>query len=465
MPVLDHISDIFHIRDLRRRVFITIALISIARIGTYIPLPGVDTAALGELLGQAGDSAAGAVFGMIDMFAGGALQNGAIFGLGVMPYISASIIFQLLGNVVPAFEKLRKEGEAGRKKLNQYTRIATVFICMFQGMVVVRGLYAYGIVPEHVADSFLSSTWFSVSNGILLMAGTMFLMWLGEQIDEHGIGNGISMLIMISIVARLPSQIYLLAQNIRAEDSQQGALLKIVVLVALFISIVMFIVYITRGERRIPVQQAKHVRGPKVYGGQKHYLPLKVNQAGVMPLIFASALLQFPAIVAASATEALSADVESIWYRFFSFVSSAVSPTELTLTYVVFYGMLIFFFTYFWTALMFNPKEMSDNLKEYGSFIPGIRPGKRTADYLEGIMNRVTLTGSSFLVGVALLPMLVAEVLNIPLGAVTIYGGTSILIVVGVALDLMSRINQHLEMRRYSGFAAGASGRRARRNR
>ncbi len=458
MPVLEHISDIVQIKDLRRRVIITVALICAARIGTYIPLPNT------LIPDFDADSAAGTVFGMIDMFAGGALENMAIFGLGVMPYISASIIFQLLGSVVPAFEKLKKEGEAGRKKLNQYTRIATVFICFFQGIVVVRGLYGFGVVPEHIAESLLHSVWFSVSNGMLLMAGTMFLMWLGEQIDEHGIGNGISMLIMISIIARLPSQINLLAQNIRVEDSQQGALLKIIVLAALFVAIVMFIVYITKGERRIPVQQARHVRGPKVYGGQRHYLPLRVNQAGVMPLIFASALLQFPAIVAASATEALSADggVESLWYRFFSFISSAVSPMELSLTYIVIYGLMIFFFSYFWTAIMFNPQEMSDNLKEYGSFIPGIRPGKRTTNYLEGIMNRVTLAGSAFLLGVALLPMLIAELLNIPLGAVTIYGGTSMLIVVGVALDLMSQINQHLEMRRYSGFAAGATGRRGR---
>ncbi len=464
MPVLEHISNIWHIKDLRRRVVITVVLLSVARIGTYIPLPGVDTAALAAELGRAADTTAGTVFRMIDMFAGGALGNGAIFGLGVMPYISASIIFQLLGNVVPAFEKLKKEGEVGRKKLNQYTRIATVFICMFQGMVVVRGLYGFGIVPGYVAESLLHSIWFSVSNGFLLMAGTVFLMWLGEQIDEHGIGNGISMLIMISIIARLPSQIRLLGEDIRAADSQQGALLKIVLLVALFISIVMLIVYITRGERRIPVQQARHVRGPKVYGGQKHYLPLRVNQGGVMPLIFASALLQFPAIVAASATGAIQ-DVDSLWYRFFNFISEAVSPTDLSLTYIILYGMMIFFFSYFWTAIMFNPQEMSDNLKESGSFIPGIRPGKRTTDYLEGIMNRVTLAGSAFLLGVALLPMLVAEVMRVPLGAVTIYGGTSILIVVGVALDLMSRINQHLEMRRYSGFAAGAAGRRSRRRR
>lgn len=464
MAFLKEIGNIFKIEDLRRRIFITAGLIAVARIGSYIPLPGIDSGALAELLQQA-EGGVGAVFGMINMFSGGALSNGAVFGLGIMPYISASIIFQLLANVIPSLEKLKKEGEAGRKKINQYTRVATVFICLFQGAVVVRGLYRFGVIPEGVTASWLHSAWFSLSNGFLLMAGTMFLMWLGEQIDEHGIGNGISLLIMISILSRLPSQMNILMENIQRAESQQSAILKMVVMVALFVAIVMVVVYITRGERRIPVQQAKHVRGPKVYGGQKHYLPLKVNQAGVMPLIFASALLQFPAIIATSASQAMAENTESLWYRFFTFVQSAISPNELTLTYIVFYGMLIFFFSYFWTAIMFNPQEMSENLKDYGSFIPGIRPGGRTADYLEGIMNRVTMAGSFFLLSIAIMPMLVAEVLNIPLGAATMYGGTSILIVVGVALDLMNRINQHLEMRRYSGFAAGAAGRRGRRRR
>jgi preprotein translocase subunit SecY len=380
-----------------------------------------------------------------------------------MPYISASIIFQLLANVIPSLERLRKEGEAGRKKLNQYTRMATVVICLFQGIVVVRGLYRFGVVPDYVTQSWFASAWFSFSNGFLMMAGTMFLMWVGEQIDEHGIGNGISMIIMVNILSRLPGQLFTLAQNIQQAQSQQNAVLKILVLLGLFVGLVVAIIYITRGERRIPVQQAKHVRGPKVYGGQKHYLPLRVNQAGVMPLIFASALLQFPAIIAGSAVQTLDSD--SLWHGFFAFISDAVQPGQLSLTYVLLYGLLIFFFSYFWTAIMFNPQEMSENLKDYGSFIPGIRPGKRTADYLEGIMNRVTMAGSFFLLSIALMPMIVAWVLNIPLATASLYGGTSILIVVGVALDLMNRINQHLEMRRYSGFAAGAAGRRRTRRR
>jgi len=462
MGLLEQAANMFRIRDLRRRLLITIGLIAVCRVGCYIPAPGIDVRALGKLLEEARGEGIGAILGILNLFAGGALSNGAIFGLGVMPYISASIIFQLLASVIPSLESLHKEGEAGRRKLNQYMRIATVFICLFQGAVVVRGLYQFGVIPEYITQSWLRSVAFSLTNGFLLMAGTMFLMWVGEQIDEHGIGNGISLIIMVNILARLPSQVTLLAEDIRRAESQQNALLKIAIMIALFVAVVVGIIYITEGERRIPVQQAKHVRGPKVYGGQKHYLPLKVNQAGVMPLIFASALLQFPAIIAGWAAQSLSENTDSLWYKFFRFVGDTVNPAggELTLGYVVLEGLLIFFFCYFWTAMMFNPQEMSENLKDYGSFIPGIRPGKRTADYLEGIMNRVTLAGSCFLIVIAMLPMFVAWALRIPRYFAYIYGGTSILIVVGVALDVMRRIDQHLEMRRYSGFATGAAGRR-----
>jgi preprotein translocase subunit SecY len=462
MAFLDQALNIWRIRDLRRRVLITIGLITVCRIGVFIPVPGIDPGALEQLMGRGGGAAG--LLTMINMFTGGALGRGAIFALGIMPYISASIIFQLLANVLPSLEQLRKEGEAGRKKINQYTRIATVFICMFQGAVMIRGLAAYGVLPEQATASWLSMMGFSISNGFLLMAGTMLLMWIGEQIDEHGIGNGISMIIMVNILARLPSAIWLLINDMQAQESQQNAVLKGIVLLALFIAVVVAIILITRGERRIPVQQARHVRGPKVYWGQKQYMPLRVNQAGVMPLIFASALLQFPAIISQSASSALESD--SFWHKFFSAIGGAVTPgSEVTLTYVLVYGVLIFFFCYFWTAIMFNPQEMSENLKDHGSFIPGIRPGKHTADYLEGIMNRVTLAGSFFLIIIALMPMLVAAALNVNWSIAGFYGGTSILIVVGVALDLVTRINQHLEMRRYSGFAAGAAGRRRMRRR
>lgn len=460
MPFLEQALNIFRIRDLRRRLLITIGLIAVCRVGVYVPLPSVDT----SMLAGAADEAGG-LLGMINLFTGGAYRNGAIFALGVMPYISASIIFQLLMNVVPSLERLKKEGEAGRRKLNQYTRIATVFICILQGAVLIRSLQAYGIVHAEQFDTLLKGLWFSLSNGFLLMSGTMLLMWLGEQVDEHGIGNGISLIIMINILSRLPLGIGLLARNLGGEGgSQQDAVLKSVALIALFVALVVAIVLITKGERRIPVQQAKHVRGPKVYGGQKHYLPLKVNNAGVMPLIFASALLQLPALIANVATDALADD--SLWYKLFEFVKGAVTPgEELQLVYVVLNGLLIFFFCYFWTAITFNPKDISENLRDNGSFIPGMRPGKHTADYLEGIMGRVTLAGSFFLVIIALMPMLVAGALGVNLYIAGFFGGTSILIAVGVALDLATRINQHLEMRRYSGLAAGAAGRRRSRRR
>ena len=468
MPLLEQVANLFRIRDLRHRILVTVGLIAVARIGCYIPVPGINVAKLGELLEGAGKEGVAGVLNIVNMFAGGALGRGAIFGLGVMPYISASIIFQLLANVIPSLERLRKEeGEAGLKKLNQYTRIATVFICMFQGALVVRGLFVFGVVPDHVAQSGWLSLWFSLFNGFLLMSGTMLLMWLGEQIDEHGIGNGISLIIMVNILDRLPVAIWGLARSIADAESQQNAVLKIILLLALFVAVVVAIIYITRGERRIPVQHAKHVRGPKVYGGQRLYLPLKVNMAGVMPLIFASALLQFPSMIAMSVSGALSGNKDSLWYAFFTKVSDSLSPTggTLPLTYVLLNGMLIFFFCYFWTAMQFNPKDVSENLKDNGSFIPGIRPGRRTADYLESIVNRVTLAGSFFLIVIALMPMFVASALKVDFTVAGFYGGTSILIVVGVALDLVKRINDHLEMRRYEGFAAGGTSRRKARRR
>ncbi|MHC4788294.1 MAG: preprotein translocase subunit SecY, partial [Planctomycetota bacterium] len=450
MSVLEQLGNIWRIRDLRRKVLITLGLLALCRVGVYVPLPGVNAHALADVFERAGESAAGHLLGLVNLFAGGALSKGAIFGLGIMPYISASIIFTLLSNVIPGLEALRKEGASGQKKLNQYTRIATVFICLFQGTVLVRALFGWpGVVPDAVRESGFATFRFMLGSGFLLMAGTMFLMWIGEQIDEHGIGNGISLIITVNILARLPAAITQVAQQITAAESQQNAILKVVAMLVLFVGIVVAIVYITRGERRIPVQQQKHVRGPKVYGGQKHYLPLRVNQAGVMPIIFAQSLLIFPALIAAGGASALAGAEGGFWVSFFNWIKDAVSG-QLTLTYVLLNGMLIFFFCYFWTAVMFNPREMSENLQNHGSFIPGIRPGKRTANYLEGIMNRVTMAGSSFLVAIALMPLFVSSALGITGTAARFYGGTSILIVVGVTLDVVRRINDHLEMRRYS---------------
>lgn len=466
MSLLEQMGNIWRIRDLRRKILITIALLALCRIGVYIPLPGVNVHALKEFFDRVGGTPGGHVLGLVNLFAGGALRNGAVFGLGIMPYISASIIFTLLANVVPSLEALRKEGAAGQKKLNQYTRIATVFICLFHGAILVRGLFVWpGVIPDAIRESGFATFRFMLSSGFLLMAGTMFLMWIGEQVDEHGIGNGISLIITINILARLPSGIQQLASQITSAESQQNAILKVILLLGLFVAIVAAIVYITRGERRIPMQQQKHVRGPRVYGGQKHYLPLRVNQAGVMPIIFASALLMIPQIIASSVMSGLAGNPEGFWYWLVSHMNDAIASGSPTLSYMLLNGMLIFFFCYFWTAVMFNPQDISENLQNHGSFIPGIRPGKRTANYLEGIMNRVTLAGSSFLVCIALMPMMVMSALGVGWGVAAFYGGTSILIVVGVTLDLVRRVDDHLEMRRYSGFAAGAGGRRRSRRR
>ncbi len=459
MSLLEQLGNVWRIRDLRRKLLITVSLLAACRIGAFIPLPGVNVHAL-EAFGPTGG-----ISGLLDMFTGGALGRGAIFGLGIMPYISASIIFTLLAQVVPSLEALRKEGAAGQKKLNQYTRVATVFICMFQGAMIVRAILLPKpqVLPAIVQESTWAAMRFMFTSGFILMVGTMFLMWIGEQIDEHGIGNGISLIIMINILSRMPDSIKRFAASIRIEESQQNALLKVIGLAALFVGIIVGIIYITRGERRIPVQQQKHVRGPKVYGGQKHYLPLRVNQAGVMPIIFASSLLMFPAIIA----QALASMGEpgGAWSGFFVFIQDALAGGRGFL-YVMMFGSLIFFFCYFWTAVMFNPKEMSENLQSNGSFIPGIRPGRRTANYLEGIMNRVTMAGSFFLVIIALLPMMVASSVGAGGGGLaSMYGGTSVLIIVGVILDLVRRINDHLELRRYSGFGAGAGGRRRSRRR
>jgi preprotein translocase subunit SecY len=466
MSVLERVADIWRVHDLRRKILITILLLAVCRVGVYVPVPGVDAAKIVEIAGQRSSAGEGGateqVMNLLNMFSGGALGRVAVFGLGIMPYISASIIFTLLANVLPALERLRKEGAAGQKKLNQYTRLATVVLCLFQGILLL-GAQSHELVPVLATGGF--AAWrFVIGGAFVMMAGTMFLMWIGEQIDEHGIGNGISLIITINILSRLGPALIAAAGDLKNSQDRQGAVLGAIFLFALFVGIVAAVIYITRGERRIPVQQQKHVRGPRVYGGQKHYLPLRVNQAGVMPIIFGSALLTFPIILANAMLGNLSPG--TFWHKVFGFIVAAVSPSgDLTFTYVMVFGSLIFFFCYFWTAVMFNPKEMSENLQSYGSFIPGIRPGRRTADYLEGIMNRVTLAGSFFLVVIAMLPMIVAAVTNVGRGISGFFGGTGILIVVGVTLDMVRRITDHLEMRRYSGFRAGAGGRRRSRNR
>ncbi len=453
--MIEQFGNIFRIPELRKKVLITLGLIALCRIGVYIPIPGIDTTVLKSYFNQFTQTGVGQLLGLVDMFAGGAMSSGAIFGLGVMPYISASIIFQLLVGVVPYLEKLQKEGEVGRKKINQYTRLATVGLCLFQAFVMTRTLYTVELNGVPVIPVYLQGIGFQMMAALLLTTGTMTLMWIGEQIEEHGIGSGISIVIMVGIIERLPWAFSQVMQNFTfsvTPAEHQIGIVKLIVLLGMFLAIVGGVVYITQGQRRIPVQQAKHTRGRKVYGGQRHFLPLRVNQAGVMPIIFAQSLLIFPAAIMQGIQVRFEPGSFGYW------ITSRLSEVlQDGVIYVMLYILLITFFCYFWTAIQFNPKEMSNNMKDYGSFIPGIRPGQRTAEYLESIMGRITLAGAAFLALIAILPKIVAGGFELNRAIAGFYGGTGLLIIVGVALDMVQRIESHMIMRQYSGFLSGGT--------
>jgi preprotein translocase subunit SecY len=371
-----------------------------------------------------------------------------------MPYISASIIFQLLASVYPPLEQLQKEGEAGRKKINEYTRYATVFLCLFQSWFYIESyVEPQQLVTAGFQTASGSLVWHWKIVAILTMtAGTTFLMWLGEQIDEFGIGNGISLLIMAGILARMPAAGYNLLQQASRELSSSGTTIGIedlVVLAATFVAVVTGVVFITLGQRRIPMQSAKHVRGRRVFGGTRQYLPLKVNQAGVMPIIFASSLLMFPMIIFSNLA---GLTVPEGWWGKTVHWFNDVFGRDHGYIYNICYLILIYFFCYFWTAITFNPKDMADNLKNFGSFIPGYRPGKRTADYLEKVMVRITYVGAGFLALVAIIPTMVSRSLGVDYIIASFYGGTSLLIAVSVAFDLVQKIDSHLVMRNYTGL-------------
>ncbi len=420
------VRNIFAIPELRRRILFTFGLLAAFRLGCHIPLPGINIEAIHGMI-QDMEAEGGKIFGLISIFSGGAISNLSLFSLGIMPYISASIIFQLLVKIVPQLEALAKEGPSGHRKISQYTRYATIPICLIQGWVMIKTLEQYQGGTLVVNPSF---GW-EMTALMGFLAGTMLVMWLGEQISEYGIGNGSSIIIMAGIIARLPIAV---GQMWAARD-QHGTLTPII-LMALFVGMVISIVYTTQAQRRITIQHARHTRGRRVYGGQRHYLPLRVNQAGVMPVIFASSLMVLPDIIARVTRWQTLQEVfsgQGFWF---------------SLTYMG----LVFFFSYFWTALFFQPVEMANNLKEYGSFVPGIRPGRRTAEYLEFIMNRVTLVGATFLCFVALFPDLVSQTLGVQHFVAAFLGGTGILIVVGVGLDMMQKVESHLLMRQYEGF-------------
>ena len=441
----------------------TAMFLAIYRIGFYIPLPIVDQSALAEWQETIRQQAFGKVLGMAAMFGGTQIGMSTIFGLGIMPYISASIIFQLLGSVVPQLEALMKEGESGRKKINEYTRYATVLICLGQSAMWIQFVQTLDFIPA-AYKTFFPYGFICV---LIMTTGTIFLMWIGEQIDEYGIGNGISLLIMAGILARADDAMFLLASGftprLTGDAEKPYSLIVTVLLFMLFIAVIVGVIAITESQRRIPTQSAKHVRGRRVYGGTRQYLPLKVNQAGVMPIIFASSLLMFPFFIfkglSAGTSSWLTSDDAAGWQVAIArFCESTLDAFQSQgYIYTVFYIALIYFFCYFWTAITFNPKDMADNLKDYGSFIPGYRPGRRTADYLEKVMLRITYVGAAFLSLVAVIPALVQAGLSqagtsVDATITSFLGGTGLLIVVSVCLDLVQKIDSHLIMRNYSGL-------------
>jgi preprotein translocase subunit SecY len=428
-------------------------MLAIFRVGEWIPLPGIDQAALAEKMGARGGLSQ--ILNMLSMFSGGNLAASMLFGLGIMPYISASIIFQLLATVVPQLEKLQKEGESGRRKINEYTRYATVLLCILQATFWLQFIQGGADGNTVVYPEWRGTLAFWAVGLVGLTAGTVFLMWLGEQIDEYGIGNGISLIIMAGIIARLPDSVYRLATDVSFDVSAVGSESKVsvaalVILAAAFLFVVAGSILITQAQRRIPIQQAKQVRGRRTYGGQRQYLPLRVNHAGVMPIIFASSLMIFPGLLLEWLNAAFDNPV--IGYLHDELRVGAF-------LYVIMDAALIIFFSYFWTSVQFQPKEMAKQLQDYGSFIPGLRPGKRTADYLEKVMERITYVGAGFLCLISLLPTVVVQHLQLlpptHADAAQFLGGTGILIVISVALDLVQRIEASLTMHNYSGFLGG----------
>jgi len=430
-------QNIFKIPELKKRIFYTLALLTVYRIGVHVPTPGIDTVALASFFAKA----QGTLLGLFDMFSGGALERLSVFALGIMPYISASIILQLLTVVVPHLERLSKEGEQGRKKITQYTRYGTVVLSIIQGFGISVGLES--MASPGGAPVVIDPGWsFRLMTVITLTSGTAFIMWLGEQITEKGIGNGISLIIFAGIVARMPTAI---ANTFRLVSTGEMGIFSVLILAVLMVAVIGFIVFVEQGQRRIPVQYAKRVVGRRMYGGQSTHLPLKVNTAGVIPAIFASSIIMFPATIASF--------IAIPWVK-----SIADSMQPGNWLYQLLFVGFIFFFCYFYTAVTFNPVDVADNMKKQGGYIPGIRPGKRTADYIDRVLTRITLGGAIYVSAVCVLPSILITKFNVPF----YFGGTALLIVVGVAIDTISQIESHMLTRHYEGFLkkGGIKGRR-----
>jgi len=425
---IETLVNIYKIEELRKRIFYTLGILLIYRLGSFIVLPGVDPSQLENLRKQT----ANGVLGLLDMFSGGAFSNASIFALGIMPYISASIVVQLLGVAVPYFQRLQKEGESGRNKINQITRYLTVIILLFQAPSYLANLHAQ--LPE--SAFVLKGSFFTISSVIILTAGTIFIMWLGERITDRGIGNGISLIIMIGIIARFP---FALAAEFGTRLSGQGGLVMLLIELVMLLLVILITIALVQAVRKIPVQYAKRIVGNKQYGGVRQYIPLKVNAAGVMPIIFAQALMFVPMMLAGFSTSdtvsgfaAAFSDFTGFWYN-------------LT------FALLIIIFTYFYTAIIINPTQMAEDMKKNGGFIPGVKPGRKTVEFLDSIMSKITLPGSIFLAIVAILPAF-AMIAGVNNSFARFYGGTSLLILVGVVLDTLQQIESHLLMRHYDGL-------------
>ena len=426
-------QNIFKIPELKKRILFTLGLLIVYRIGVHVPVPGIDSVALASFF----KAAEATIFGIFNMFSGGAFEKLSVFALGIMPYISASIILQLLTVVIPHLEQLKKEGEQGRKKITQYTRYGTVVLSIIQGFGISVGLESMS-APDGSPVVLLPGWAFRLMTVITLTAGTAFIMWLGEQITERGVGNGISLIIFAGIVCRLPAAS---VNTVRLLSTGEMGIFAILILVVLMVAVVGFIIFVEQGQRRIPVQYAKRVVGRRMYGGQSTHLPLKINTSGVIPPIFASSIIMFPATIGSF--------VKVEWIQT---ITAAMRPGNIV--YELLFIGFIFFFCYFYTAVTFNPVDVADNMKKAGGYIPGIRPGKRTADYIDKVLTRITLGGAIYVSAVCVLPSILITRFNVPF----YFGGTALLIVVGVAIDTVAQMESHMLSRHYEGFLKKGGG-------